>query len=131
MASGGGEAESHHGVACGDGEVFPALGAADVGEAIWRAGAQAAPGLDFSEVAFMEGGEVVGHGADDAFDAAWIDGFVYSCEFHRAAESEGTIHGGDGEAGFGADAAKGGKLAGILEGQAVAFAGLHGEFQLQ
>ena len=118
-------------MACGDGEVFPASGTADVGEAIWRAGAQAAPGLDVSEVAFLEGGEVVGYGTDDAFDAAWIDGFVDSCDFHRAAKAEGTVHGGDGESGFGADAAQGRKLAGIFEGQAVAFAGLHGEFQLQ
>lgn len=113
---------------CGDGEVFPAPGAADVGEAIWRAGAQAAPRLDVSEVTFQEGGKVVGYATDDAFDAAWIDGFVDSCEFHGAAESEGTVHGGDGEAGFGADAAKGRKLAGIFEGQAVALACLHGEF---
>ncbi len=87
--------------------------------------------MDFSEVAFLEGREVVGYGTDDAFDAAWIDGFVDSRQFHRAAESEGTVHGGDGEAGFGADAAEGWKLAGILEGQAIAFACLHGEFQVQ
>jgi deoxyribodipyrimidine photo-lyase len=46
----GSEAQAHHRVASGHGEVLPALGAADVRHAIRRNGSQAAPGLHIGEI---------------------------------------------------------------------------------
>ncbi len=127
FAGDGAEAEAEHGVTCGDGEVGVLAAATDIGKAVRRHGAEAAPGGNASEVGGSEVGEIVGDCVDDALDSLGVDGFVHAGDFHGTAEAEGSAHGSDGDAGLGKDCGDRREVLGAGHGEAVAFAGLHGE----
>ena len=87
FAGDGPEAQSHHRVTRGDGEVAESRRAADIGQSVGRTWAESCPGCDVPEVFVMELREIAGSGFNDALNASWVDARVGGSHFHGARKS--------------------------------------------